>query len=1095
MKTAVRNPIHRLIAVASMMALFVAIILAVVFLGSAPAQAGTSGPVSKGLITPPAPPPINPPIQTPEPGGAVTVQSGAGSSTAEAVPFRPKLYLTRGQLSALAQGADKPAATGTQSTTKPAGQQPGPQAAYTPPDYSGLVSAQGWNLLLYEDFEAPTIGGTGWILEDFSNDGNERLWDNTDYWSQFGLQSAWPARGGAQGLDPWIYWYPDNMNSWMERQFNFTGLTDVFLGYGLWYDTEATYDWVYFCISTDFQNYSCDYWSGNSGGWLDQSYWLTSYAGYSQVYLAWVFASDSTVSDGYYGPFVDEIQVWGDNSITTPPPPDPNGQLIQNSGFEENPGLNHWNPIASSSLGAAGNQTSARPALSASVEQAGDVGAQFIDVYTDTYAEGSHAAALFNNDTGSDFLYQLVNVPAGVNSVVIDYWFALPTGETTRGRDYFCASLRQNTGQIFDAPILVDLGCLDALDATGNWQESIFALTSSDIAQIANQQVAVLFEMYNTGGPGTDTTLWLDYIRLYATGAGAGTTIDIHEPNNDLADATTGLACGGTMTGTVGDALGGYDVDWFELSGIPPGTLQLDIDAQTKVQDPRSTLDSILRLYDGGGNQIAFNDDDGVTFDSFISTTVPAGTYYASVESFTGAGGPDAYYDLHAACDASAAPPEGGNAQEPPADTWTVMLYLNGEDENFTAILNQYKTGIEGFIGSKQSFLNVVILYDGPNNNDTVRYWVQPNGNYTTGTNRWTTPSEVNMGDPGTLADFVSWAMTAFPAENYYLAIDDHGDGAYGTSWDTQPAPGNQPQLTPPEIYSALKDATQNGARKIDIVDFESCLMGLTENAYDIREWADFVVFSQQISWGINTYPAYFSDLQPADTPLTVGQRIVDRYSAGSLALHRPHTISFVDTSKFAALQTAVSNFGDALVATNNKPLVFQARNASQGFAASNDATNPAFAEYIDLWDFAAQAKARGLAAAQATVVQNAVDDAVVAERHYSGGLVIGSTTYYWNHSRAHGLSIYYPVDNGSSAFGNPGEDANYASYTAPPYLYQMSQDGAWDAFLIWAVPESGARGGGGRPMGASRAALKDFNLSIGTTFVNVSIYLPLIRR
>ena len=161
----------------------------------------------------------------------------------------------------------------------------------------------------------------------------------------------------------------------------------------------------------------------------------------------------------------------------------------------------------------------------------------------------------------------------------------------------------------------------------------------------------------------------------------------------------------------------------------------------------------------------------------------------------------------------------------------------------------------------------------------------------------------------------------------------------------------------------------------------------------------------------------------------------------------------------------------------------------------SNDATNPAFAEYIDLWDFAAQAKAGGLAAAQATAVQNAVDDAVVAERHVSGGLIIGPTTYNWNHSRAHGLSIYYPVDNGSSAFGNPGGDANYASYTAPPYLYQMSQDGKWDAFLIWAVPESGARGGGGRPMGASRAALKDFNLSIGSTFVNGSVYLPLIRK
>jgi len=97
MKTTVRNPFHRLIAVAGMIVLFVTIILAVVFLGSAPARASTSGPVSKALITPPAPPPLDPPIQTPEPSVSVTVQSGGGSSGLNAVPFEPKVYIQPSQ--------------------------------------------------------------------------------------------------------------------------------------------------------------------------------------------------------------------------------------------------------------------------------------------------------------------------------------------------------------------------------------------------------------------------------------------------------------------------------------------------------------------------------------------------------------------------------------------------------------------------------------------------------------------------------------------------------------------------------------------------------------------------------------------------------------------------------------------------------------------------------------------------------------------------------------------------------------------------------------------------------------------------------------
>ena len=86
----------------------------------------------------------------------------------------------------------------------------------------------------------------------------------------------------------------------------------------MYYDTEPDYDWVYFCISTDHLNYNCDYWSGYSF-WADHSYWLTYYAGYSQVWFAWVFYSDSSISDGYFGPYIDDIYIWGNDSPPTPP--------------------------------------------------------------------------------------------------------------------------------------------------------------------------------------------------------------------------------------------------------------------------------------------------------------------------------------------------------------------------------------------------------------------------------------------------------------------------------------------------------------------------------------------------------------------------------------------------------------------------------------------------------------------------------------------------------------------------------------------------------------------------------------------------------
>ena len=212
------------------------------------------------------------------------------------------------------------------------------------------------------------------------------------------------------------------------------------------------------------------------------------------------------------------------------------------------------------------------------------------------------------------------------------------------------------------------------------------------------------------------------------------------------------------------------------------------------------------------------------------------------------------------------------------------MLYLNAEDSSFASILTKYRTDIESFIGGKRSFLTVTVLYDPPGSTGMTRYLVQPNGNYTNGVNRWNL-AEANMGDPDTLNNFVSWSMDQFPADNYYLAIDDHGNGAYGISFDATSL--NDP-LTPPEVYSALKAATQNGARKIDILDYEACLMGLAENAYDVKSLVRYLVASEQISWGIDTYPTYFRDLTSNTLPLTVGQRIVTRYSSHSLSGRLP---------------------------------------------------------------------------------------------------------------------------------------------------------------------------------------------------------------
>ena len=1061
---------NRLVAAAGTVLVLAIIVIASALLsprtsraqGGAPDQS-EPGPAPTSPLPPPPPAlQLNPPTPTPETGASqATAGAQGGGSDLEVVRFRPDITLRRGEvlLGIAPEKSDGP--TDSDSIERPAGEAGGPQDAYQAPDISGVLTPLDWNLLVYEDFEGAFPGA--WILEDFSDDGYDRTWGDTSYLSQWGYWSAWPAAGGVNAVDPYYYYYPYNLNSWMEYgPLDFSNMTDIFVSFGLWYQTEPLYDRMYFCASIDFVHYNCDYWSGDSRGWTDQAYWLTSYAGYQQVWLAWVFQSDDSIVDD--GPFVDEVVVWGydTTAIPTPTPtPDPAGELVQNGSFETGD-LTHWDSHSSGSASALEGDVEGavegRPPLPPGSDGKRDVssmgsvegaqGVASVGVTDSSAVDGKYSAYLWQDGYGNDFLYQTIDVPFDVTDVVLNYWFGVTTYETAAGNDWFCVSLSDpdNHGDIW-----IDLGCMDAAYTTGYWQQVLYTLDDSEVAVIKGRQVDFVFELYNRGGYGTGTAGWADYVRVYATGGGAGSHVDPNEPNDGPGSATA-ITCGETISGTIGDAMGEYgDMDWFELSNVPPGQLDIDIKADTQV--PPSALDSVVGLWDSSLDLLTWNDDDGVSYDSYVTYTVEsADTFYISVESYSGYGGPYSSYGLTAQCaDGGTGPPPGGtDPTSPLTDTWTLMLYLNAEDRSFEQTLRKYITDMETVLNGKTDFLTVTVLYDGPNDGDTTRYLLQPDGAYIDGVNRWAL-GEQNMGDPDTLADFANWAMDQYPAENHYLAIDDHGHGVYGISWDQT---NGDDALTPPELYSALKDITRNGARKIDILDYEACLMGMAETAYDVREWVDYVVFFEQISWGINTYPVYFSDLAPTHTPLTVGTRIVNRYHAQADNEGYPHTISLIRTDVMTDVKQTITNFGTVLSATVTMTQVNTVRSDSQAFAADNDATNPDLADYIDLYDLAAKAKSAGFASAQANSVQNAVQNAVGAFQDYTA-------------PRLFQMSIYES---------------------------DINNDGRWDEFLLWAVG-TGGNGTSGGIGDDDRRGMNGFRFLQPKLGGDSSVYLPLVLR
>jgi len=99
---------------------------------------------------------------------------------------------------------------------------------------------------------------------------------------------------------------------------------------------------------------------------------------------------------------------------------------------------------------------------------------------------------------------------------------------------------------------------------------------------------------------------------------------------------------------------------------------------------------------------------------------------------------------------------------------------------------------------------------------------------------------EIDMSDPRTLVDFVTWAMAAYPADKYALILSDHGMGWPG-GWSDPTATGGADRSIPltgalgDQLYLHELDAALDeirattGLDKFELIGMDACLMGHLE--------------------------------------------------------------------------------------------------------------------------------------------------------------------------------------------------------------------------------------------------------------------------
>ena len=337
---------------------------------------------------------------------------------------------------------------------------------------------------------------------------------------------------------------------------------------------------------------------------------------------------------------------------------------------------------------------------------------------------------------------------------------------------------------------------------------------------------------------------------------------------------------------------------------------------------------------------------------------------------------------------------------------WTVLVYMASDNNLEAAALDNLRE--IAHVGSS-AHLNLVAQVDRISSRNI---WDDTTAGNWTGTKRFLVQpgmepdaamavqdlGELNTGDPTTLADFITWGITRYPAKHYALVLWSHGAAWQGLANDETSGGDN---LTLPELGKALAAAQQQtGFTKLDLLGFDACLMAQLDVLQTIAPYAQVAVASAELEptkgWA---WDAWLSALvaNPDHTATSIAEVIVKSY----MSLYQRTedvTLAAFDLTQVSAISVELDRLAGALLTgqPTDGANITQARTAVEVYASTNSEQFNA----VDLGQLSTLLAARGAtgevtaaAAAMATAIKNARFAYDAGQSHINGS----------------GLSIYFP--------------------------------------------------------------------------------------
>jgi hypothetical protein len=285
---------------------------------------------------------------------------------------------------------------------------------------------------------------------------------------------------------------------------------------------------------------------------------------------------------------------------------------------------------------------------------------------------------------------------------------------------------------------------------------------------------------------------------------------------------------------------------------------------------------------------------------------------------------------------------------KPQIKEWTVMVFVNAKN-NLESYGLKDVNEME-MVGSSDKVNVIVELgrisgYSSEDGNWTGcrRYYIQKDND----TKKITSPMlletpKCDMGSWEYMVDFVKWTKERYPAKKYVLVVWNHGSGwnkggdiSYllnekGISYDDE----TRNHITTPQLRMALEKIGG-----VDILAMDACLMQMIEVAYEVKDWTQYIVASEEVEPGDGyTYNTWLEPLvkNPTADARTLSKYMVDSYG-DYYQSERDTTQSSIDAKALKELARVSDDFISALIASNDVNNAKNARAKAQKFYYSSN--------------------------------------------------------------------------------------------------------------------------------------------------------------